>query len=535
MVVLPTLLSSLLLFTGTTSGQDAVHPESRTRATRQKMNDRPVHRMGDGEYQVNLEEFATEIVRGKANLSIVGDSINNFGQWNWMYTGYLLNWQPRNWRQIHTSVASGGIPVGAWVEYSGSAQYPLLLPGKDVSGLEELAGTNTWTIRVLQTPQGQGAWSGKAIAAGFRAESFQYESGMLRDADGGGRMLRTDGLYRHRAMIIADDSTGYRSRFQVRVRNSAAGTDWQQSEQNVQFEVDSDPRLVWHDSVLTGSVEGLGNTGSGLYTPFNDPLPLDERVGLGGTILTDLGLETGLGLAYIGQGGWLTGNHRYPHGHPDVPVIGPIGATYPGSYSDHALQRHFLAHETSHAMLWIGTNNGGIDGSAPWRPVEDVAAILERYRISHAQARSEDPSLPEIRFLIVAPYASYEGDFFPAYAAGLRDLAGDDVAFIDLHQIVLDERGTWSEWEMDLLVDGVHPNLEGCKFFASRIWRELINAAGPTADLNRDGVVDGADFGLLLGQWGCEDPGYADLTGDGCVTGSDIGIMLGQWTIGSGG
>jgi len=47
------------------------------------------------------------------------------------------------------------------------------------------------------------------------------------------------------------------------------------------------------------------------------------------------------------------------------------------------------------------------------------------------------------------------------------------------------------------------------------------------ADLNGDGVVDGADLGLLLGQWGTDGP--ADLNDDGVVDGADLGLLLGQW------
>ncbi|HMN95779.1 MAG TPA: FG-GAP-like repeat-containing protein [Phycisphaerales bacterium] len=46
------------------------------------------------------------------------------------------------------------------------------------------------------------------------------------------------------------------------------------------------------------------------------------------------------------------------------------------------------------------------------------------------------------------------------------------------------------------------------------------------ADLNSDGVVDGADLGILLGAWGGAD---ADLNGDGSTDGADLGILLGAW------
>jgi len=49
------------------------------------------------------------------------------------------------------------------------------------------------------------------------------------------------------------------------------------------------------------------------------------------------------------------------------------------------------------------------------------------------------------------------------------------------------------------------------------------------ADLNCDGVVDGADLGILLSAWGSDDA-TADLNGDGVVDGADLGQLLANWT-----
>jgi len=48
-------------------------------------------------------------------------------------------------------------------------------------------------------------------------------------------------------------------------------------------------------------------------------------------------------------------------------------------------------------------------------------------------------------------------------------------------------------------------------------------------DFNDDGEVNGADFGILLAEWGnC--PGCSgDVNGDGEVTGADVGLMLSLW------
>ncbi|MBX3354061.1 MAG: hypothetical protein KF724_00005, partial [Phycisphaeraceae bacterium] len=49
------------------------------------------------------------------------------------------------------------------------------------------------------------------------------------------------------------------------------------------------------------------------------------------------------------------------------------------------------------------------------------------------------------------------------------------------------------------------------------------------ADLNDDGVVNGADLGTLLGSWGACPGCEADLNGDGTVDGADLGTLLGAW------
>lgn len=59
---------------------------------------------------------------------------------------------------------------------------------------------------------------------------------------------------------------------------------------------------------------------------------------------------------------------------------------------------------------------------------------------------------------------------------------------------------------------------------------ELALAAPPCeGDLNGDDVIDGADLGLLLGEWGAGPGAAGDLNGDGTVDGADLGLLLGVW------
>lgn len=47
------------------------------------------------------------------------------------------------------------------------------------------------------------------------------------------------------------------------------------------------------------------------------------------------------------------------------------------------------------------------------------------------------------------------------------------------------------------------------------------------ADLTDDDIVDGADLGILLGNWNTDEDG--DFNNDGVVDGADLGTLLGAW------
>ncbi|HMN96270.1 MAG TPA: hypothetical protein PKC43_08155 [Phycisphaerales bacterium] len=71
---------------------------------------------------------------------------------------------------------------------------------------------------------------------------------------------------------------------------------------------------------------------------------------------------------------------------------------------------------------------------------------------------------------------------------------------------------------------------EGTTRAAAAWLRDSLEPVNPcSGDLDGNGVVDGADLGVLLGAWGL--PGAADLDGNGLVDGADLGILLGAWGI----
>jgi hypothetical protein len=50
-------------------------------------------------------------------------------------------------------------------------------------------------------------------------------------------------------------------------------------------------------------------------------------------------------------------------------------------------------------------------------------------------------------------------------------------------------------------------------------------------DFNLDGIVDGADLGVMLALWGIKNPEIGDLNGDGVVDGADLAVLLGNWGV----
>ncbi len=54
-------------------------------------------------------------------------------------------------------------------------------------------------------------------------------------------------------------------------------------------------------------------------------------------------------------------------------------------------------------------------------------------------------------------------------------------------------------------------------------------AQGSSPDIDGNGVVNGADLGVLLGDWASSEA-RSDLDGDGTVGGADLGVLLGAWS-----
>jgi len=78
-------------------------------------------------------------------------------------------------------------------------------------------------------------------------------------------------------------------------------------------------------------------------------------------------------------------------------------------------------------------------------------------------------------------------------------------------------------------VAGTHDTEAWNNLDADELALELVGVTIPDCigDLNGDGVVDGADLGILLAMW--NEDGIADFDGDGLINGADLGTLLAAW------
>lgn len=88
--------------------------------------------------------------------------------------------------------------------------------------------------------------------------------------------------------------------------------------------------------------------------------------------------------------------------------------------------------------------------------------------------------------------------------------------------------GSWTfeDGTVSTPVGGAPGTLEG----GATIEEECLSASCRDADLFRDCLINGADLGILLSQWGPANPGtVSDINKDGVVDGVDLGLLLASW------
>jgi hypothetical protein len=113
-----------------------------------------------------------------------------------------------------------------------------------------------------------------------------------------------------------------------------------------------------------------------------------------------------------------------------------------------------------------------------------------------------------------------------------ENLNGDATEFVThiVHPDLVNSYGaTVADFDLDGDMDiAAGFQVEGFTGAVTLVWYE--NQTLNSNDLTGDGILDGADLAVLLGNWGrCSEPCAMDLNGDGIVNGIDIAALLASW------
>jgi hypothetical protein len=134
------------------------------------------------------------------------------------------------------------------------------------------------------------------------------------------------------------------------------------------------------------------------------------------------------------------------------------------------------------------------------------------------------------------------GGDFATEASGSASIIGTGPYFVEGFGLSADVQG-WIDGEPNhgwIMIGDESIEKTACKLTsrdnpAVTLVPKLIVEVAPrparSADINGDGIVNGADLGLQVGDWGpCEDCA-SDLDRNGVVNGSDLGLLLASWGI----
>lgn len=148
-----------------------------------------------------------------------------------------------------------------------------------------------------------------------------------------------------------------------------------------------------------------------------------------------------------------------------------------------------------------------------------------------------DGGLPTLGWLDVGPYSTVAGTV-PTDAALPVDpaISSDDLLGLAWEDLVAAYGGAAGGTRIDLASVG----LPSARFVRIRVPADAtyvpevdavvaVRPAAVPGDLDGNDRVDGADLGVLLGDWGACAGCASDLDGDGAVAGSDLGLLLGAW------
>ena len=416
-------------------------------------------------YSKNLDIIADRLINQRASILFLGDSINNPTQADYMRSGYESQWSPRYWRGISPAHSNGNPADNGW----------LLTPssGADITGLAaangpdpNLPGLDAAFVG-RQSQAGSGTWYNQTDAVGGNT-GINADSELVRLVPSSGNI---PSLFQGTDQGTGIGNTYYDSSgFTMRTLWYAKGA----------TSIFADYRGVSASVATTESInlaQGWNlvekNIGTASYvtpqytaTKFYSQMTTSDSVQLVAAYVFSTEYD-GLSMAYMGGGGWATANHRYAD--DTAPAVAGSGGRSCW-YLDETAENVMAMMDTDIVAIQLGANDSSLADHT-----DHIAAVIERFRAIR----------PEVVFLLISQYYINDSTRWAEQAAWQRAFAGssgyEDVAFLDLYNMVADDNADYDAFSAAYLDDGVHPTSTGSDYMAALEWSEIVAAAGGAA------------------------------------------------------
>ena len=525
--------------------------------------------------QQNLRLVAERIVNERCNLVLVGDSIMYYA----MSSAYMAVFQPEYGFRGYT--VSGSVPdTNVWHGYTNArtSWFPEARKLDDqVFHLQSLPFTNTDYPDEENGNPGS-AWERNAAPCNVARLScfedvpdgmklFGFGSATFYNQVFTDQTFMTEPEARLRARLLWFDHADAMD-FNVQFRTTVSEADGGYSPiLPVPVERNPDLTLRWMD--LPEAIE-LGDAARNLSrrtelvitTPEGKVEQPGDSMLLGAVRIWNEAREKGIQWGFHAVGGAQAREHTW------VPL--------------NAWRDYIEFQQADTYLIQLGVNDlfHGV-GNSGVIAAEYIELLVQRIHAAHTLAQMNDPSIRDPLFLLVSNWDSHNPHSGPyldntewrLLAEGQSEIAASrrDTAFVDLRAVVEEENGGWYFWRDLRLTDRIHPKgpywheegswwdpdpcPDGSIYFAQIVWDALRLAAhtpppadgfnfpacacevAPNgicicqADLNCDGVVNGADLVFVLNAWGAEspEPAFSDLNADSTVDGEDLTILLNAW------
>jgi hypothetical protein len=414
-------------------------------------------------YSKNLDIVSPALLNGDASIMIVGDSINNPTQANFMRVGYQNSWDPAYWKGISQGMSNGNqaqngsqITGGVGSGISGTSAMSNG-PDPENSAVINTAFSGT-QVQPLGSSTGVNATLSEQTAQGSTSRAYTI-NGILNSLALWSGSQQSTHIFNGtqtaiRCLIYAEQDCTVRVDWKF-------GSGGNGSENGNQYSLTAGYNTI--EKVVDNTGVSSNNGGTSIYLLG----PTGTRIQLLACTYMDKAV-TGMQMAYTGGGGFKTANHRFNYNNPATNLS--AFNNRPHYYSDEAMKEYLNFMDTNIVMIQLGANDGNISGVT-----EHTQGIIERYR----NLRSG------LKFILVAQYeANATTSRWEAQSTFYRNIAGsggfEDVAFIDLCKKVRDDLGSYDVMKTTYLQDPVHPNLAGANKFAEISW-DIITASASAA------------------------------------------------------